>query len=299
VTSLEDFVRSTAKKLERHGILIKERRALTNGIRVIFQGPASSCGMNFYHSKKRGFSLVPAGGDAELAGRIRNITDSSETEPSSGSRIGSDEAGKGDYMGPLTVAAVYHDSETSEFLSGSGIRDSKTISDGTLRNLASAIRSNLRGRYAVTAVPPLEYNRRLDQLTREGRNSLDLLAQCHAKVLGELLEKLPEPETVIIDKFCDEKRIVHLLPGGSYRLELRERAESDPAVAAASILARDEYLRGLDGISEEYGIRAVPGSGRTADDVAGEFVRKFGSDVLYRIAKVHFRNTSRANSLFN
>ena len=42
--------------------------------------------------------------------------------------IGSDEAGKGDYFGPLVVAAVYADEVALEQLPQAGVKDSKRVS---------------------------------------------------------------------------------------------------------------------------------------------------------------------------
>ena len=131
-----------------------------------------------------------------------------------------------------------------------------------------------------------------------GKNSLDLLAECHAEAISRLLKNVRMPGRIIIDKFCPEKRIRYLLPPGDYELELRVRGESDTAVAAASILARDAYLDGLKVITDLYQIKAIPGAGKETDSACREFVKKYGSDILDRIAKVHFRNTLKMNSLF-
>ncbi len=82
-------------------------------------------------------------------------------------------------------------------------------------------------------------------------------------------------------------------------LDLHIRAESDPAVAAASILARDAYLEELDRISHKFGITALSGSGEKTDMVCRQFVREFGADVLDEVVKIHFRNTFKVLSLFS
>ncbi|MCK4807689.1 MAG: ribonuclease HIII, partial [Candidatus Aegiribacteria sp.] len=212
---------------------------------------------------------------------------------------GSDEAGKGDYMGPLTVAAVYVDRQQVDQYRSIGITDSKVLSNDSVRGYAERIRDSSRGLFSIVSVSPLDYNTRFGELSRKGMNSLDLLAECHAEAIKELLRKNPIPTRVIVDKFCNEKRIAYLLPQGDYILDLRIRGESDPAVAAASILARDAYLDGLDRISRKFGIKAVSGSGQKTDITAREFVRKFGADVLDEVAKIHFKNTLKVLSLFS
>ncbi len=331
---LGKMVERASDELALRGILTSSSRELSNGIRVEFSDGEITCGISFYYSRKKGFSVIPAGGDRRLADRIRGIlaegsssddgsvadevssltgswigTDevssltgswigTDEVSSLTGSWIGTDEAGKGDYMGPLTVAAVNVDQPLAREFLRIGVRDSKTLADRTLRSLAEGIRRTAAGRFSVVSLTPLEYNKRLDQLNRKGRNSLDLLALCHAEAITELTGMTFMPDRVIIDRFCSENRIAHMLPRGDYILELRERGESDPAVAAASILAREAYMKGLEQLSEEYGIRAMPGSGRTTDSVARKFVDRYGSDILYKVAKVHFSNTSRILSLF-
>jgi ribonuclease HIII len=344
--TLSDYVSGVQDHLSRSGIETRHRRELANGIRVEFSRGSTCCGINFYHSDRKGFSIVPSGGDTVLADRILALLSASSAGPDpieesslspadtwigtdeassataggtgseegtfltgtwigtdeasclTGTWIGTDEAGKGDYMGPLTVAAMLVNAPLAEELKRRGVRDSKTLTDRALAGIADGIKRTSGGRFAVVSMAPLEYNRKLEQLNAEGKNSLDLLAECHARAIEELLARGAAPDRVIIDRFCSGKRIVHLLPEGGYRLELRERGESDTAVAAASILARDAYMKALAGISEEYGIGAVPGSGAITDRVARQFVDEYGPDVLYRIAKVHFKNTSRVLSLF-
>ncbi|MEN8207867.1 MAG: ribonuclease HIII, partial [Candidatus Fermentibacteria bacterium] len=177
--------------------------------------------------------------------------------------------------------------------------DSKQLSNDSIRAYAGQIRRSSSGYFSIVSVSPLDYNRRFDELSRIGKNSLDLLAECHAEAITELLKKTPNPERVIIDKFCNEKRIACLLPEGNYLLDLHVRAESDPAVAAASILARDAYLEGLDRISRKFGITALSGSGEKTDSAVRMFVSEYGADILDEIAKIHFRNTFKVMSLFS
>ena len=295
---LSHLVDSAVKKLGVSGITATDRRILANGIRITFITNSRSCGINFYYSGKKGFSVVPSGGDVDLSQRIKGILLSDSYSIPGGTWTGSDEAGKGDYMGPLTVAAVYVDQRQAEQYRSIGITDSKQLSNDSVRGYAERIRSSSGGFFSIVSVSPLEYNRRFGELTRKGMNSLDMLAECHAEAITELLKKTPGPVRVIIDKFCNEKRIAYLLPEGDYILDLRIRGESDPAVAAASILARDAYLDGLDQISRKFGIKAVSGSGAQTDKVVRKLVNEFGADVLDEIAKIHFRNTLKILSLF-
>ncbi len=295
------LVNEAVEILDSAGIITIDRREMSNGIRITFTENSRTCGINFYNSKKRGFSVVPAGGDTDLSSRIKKILSISDSHGKEdiNTWAGTDEAGKGDYMGPLTVAAVYVDPHRAKEFRSIGISDSKDHGNESIRKLAEMIRTSSSEFISVVSVSPIEYNRRFNELSKKGKNSLDLLAECHADAIKQLLLQTPMPECIIVDKFCEEKRIRHLLPDGDYRLDLRVRAESDTAVAAASILARDAYLEGLDRISQKYGIRAVAGSGQNTDRVTKEFVRQFGADVLDETVKLHFRNTLKVMSLFS
>lgn len=295
----ERMVNEADALLAGHGITVLSRKRLVNGIRVEYRRGNSVCGINYYYSSKKGFSVIPAGGDAALAGVVVGLL-SGRSEPvptpaentGSGTWIGSDEAGKGDYMGPLVVAAVGVDAGIAERIARMGVRDSKLVGKRELEMLAGRIRKELSGRIATVVLMPVEYNRGFDELRRRGKNSLDLLALCHARAVASVMKTI-SPDRVVVDKFCSENRLKPLMPRGDYSLELRERGESDPAVAAASILARSAYMKGLEHLGKKFGLRAVPGAGKTADRAAARFVDKFGESVLEQVAKVHFRNTSK------
>ncbi len=298
MSELIKLVDNTVRILRRDGIRLENRRDLVNGIQIRFTDGADSCRFNFYYSKNKGFTVIQAGGDAVLIKKIEELLLTDETQLPDETWIGTDEAGKGDYMGPLTVAAVYADAKFASGLQNIGVTDSKKLTDEVIREYAGEIRSIAPEYSIVISVNPAEYNRRFVQLKMSGKNSLDLLAECHAEAISRLLKNVRMPRRIIIDKFCPEKRIRYLLPAGDYELDLRVRGESDAAVAAASILARDAYLDGLKVITDRYGIKTMPGSGKKTDSVCREFVNKYGSDVLDSIAKVHFKNTLKINSLF-
>lgn len=298
LSELTKLVDNAVRILRKDGIRLESRRDLVNGIQISFADGNVNCRFNFYYSRKKGFTSVPSGGDTVFIKRIEELLPADEIQLPDETWIGTDEAGKGDYMGPLTVAAVYADAGLVAGLQNIGVTDSKRLSDKIIRKYAGEIRSIASKYSIVISVNPIEYNRRFVQLKMSGKNSLDLLAECHAEAISRLLKNVRMPTRIIIDKFCPEKRIRYLLPSGDYELDLRVRGESDPAVAAASILARDAYLDGLVVITDQYKIKAMPGAGKETDSVCREFVKKYGLDVLDSITKVHFRNTLKINSLF-
>lgn len=197
--------------------------------------------------------------------------------------IGSDEVGKGDYFGPLVVCAVRLEPGQSEEIRRAGVRDSKTLTDGECIRLGGA----LRARYAVAVerLDPVDYNR----VYLPGKLN-ELLADLHAKALT----RLATPGVrVVVDKFANEKLLEKRLKSLNVRLEQRTRAESEPAVAAASVIAREEFLVALKELSEDAAVDLHKGAGSPVDQSARRYVALHGFDALTKVAKLHFKNTQK------
>lgn len=203
-----------------------------------------------------------------------------------GNRIGIDESGKGDYFGPLVIAAVFVTPLIEQDLALMGAKDSKRLSDGRVMEMAADIREVCK--HSVVAIGPERYN----QLYERIRNLNKLLAWGHARALENLLEHVDCP-LAISDQFGDERFILRALleKGKRVRLVQRHRAEEDLAVAAASILARAEFLRRLKRLSEEIGTTLPKGASEAVELAARMVVRKHGRDKLTTVAKLHFKTT--------
>jgi len=201
-------------------------------------------------------------------------------------RIGIDESGKGDYFGPLVIAAVFVDGTTQGELALMQVRDSKRIADGRILELAPDIK--IICPHSVIAIGPHKYN----ELYAKIRNLNRLLAWGHAKALENLLERV-SCERAIADQFGDERLILHALQekGRKIVLEQRTKAESDLAVAAASILARAEFLLRLKRLSDEVGTTLPKGASPAVELAARMVVKKHGRERLDSVAKLHFKTT--------
>lgn len=201
-------------------------------------------------------------------------------------RIGIDESGKGDYFGPLVIAAVFVDATTQGELRLMNVRDSKKISDGRILEMAPDIRTICP--HSIIAIGPQRYN----ELYAKIRNLNRLLAWGHAKALETLLERV-SCGRAISDQFGDTRLILNALQekGRTIVLEQRHKAESDLAVAAASILARAEFLLRLKRLSDEIGT-TLPKGASPAVELAGRMiVKKHGEERLESVAKLHFKTT--------
>ena len=203
--------------------------------------------------------------------------------------IGTDESGNGAYFGPLIVAGVLVTTETRKQIVETGVRDSKYLSDCAIKELAPKIKQLCR--HSILAIDPILYNEAYETLRGFGKY-YRILARGHARVIENILAE----ETcyhAVVDQFGAEKFMKNALmeKGKLIRLELRPHAEDDVAVAAASILARDEYRRGLEALSTKYSIDLPAGVSNKVIEAGREFVSRYGVNELRDIAKLHFVTT--------
>ena len=203
--------------------------------------------------------------------------------------IGTDESGKGDYFGPLIIASVAITPKNQEILGNLGIKDSKKLDDKQIAQLAIKIKQN--SLFSIVTITPKKYN----EIYKSFNNLNKLLAWGHARAIENILEKAPDGsiKNAISDKFGDESFIKNALMknGKNINLIQRVRAESDLAVASASVLARDEFVKRIDKLSSEFGISLPKGASSLVLEAAKEFVNKHGKSQLNRVAKLHFKTT--------
>jgi len=202
--------------------------------------------------------------------------------------FGVDESGKGDFFGPLVISGVYVDRGIGRKLLDAGVVDSKRIgSDTRIRALADTIRKTSLGLVETVLIGPAKYN----ELYEKFGNLNKLLGWGHARVIENLLAKKPACPRSLSDQFADARVISASLlkHGRKIDIEQRPRAESDIAVAAASIVAREAFINWLERKSKELGIRLERGVSPSVKDTARKLVEMNGPDALREVAKVHFR----------
>jgi ribonuclease HIII len=202
--------------------------------------------------------------------------------------IGVDESGKGDFFGPLVIAGVFVDAAIARRLVDLGVTDSKRIkSSDRVRRLAAEIRSVGGLASEVVAIGPARYN----ELYESFGNLNRLLAWGHARVIEKLAARRPDCPRALSDQFARVEVLQRALQakGVGIELEQRTRAESDVAVAAASILARERFVDWLTRTSEAGGVKLPPGASPAVVEAGRELVGKHGPDSLAKVAKLHFR----------
>ncbi len=206
--------------------------------------------------------------------------------------MGIDESGKGDFFGPLVIASAYVNEELVEKLREMGVRDSKKISsDNVALNMARDIRKLLGDRCAMITIGPRSYNRMYSKI----RNVNKMLAWGHARAIENLLEKVPDCPRALSDKFGPTHQIERALmeKGRKIKLDQRTKAESDPAVAAASILARAGFVYALQQMGKAQGFEVPKGASDKVRRAAEKLVADNGPGILLDVAKCHFQTTDK------
>ncbi len=205
--------------------------------------------------------------------------------------IGVDEAGKGDFFGPLVVAGVLSRESEEKRLLEYGVRDSKLISDNKILLIDEQLRSAWP--HFVLLISPEEYNRQYRRI----KNLNKLLAGAHAGVIAQLIS-VHGADKVILDKFGKSELVENVLADKGIKIELVqvEQGERHAPVAAASILARAGFVRAIDAMSKKAGMEIPKGASALVDIAAKKMVKKYGDKALSEMVKIHFKNYHRVLS---
>ncbi len=214
------------------------------------------------------------------------------------SHIGTDEAGTGDYFGPITVAGVYVKESQIEQLKKMGVKDSKNLHDDTIRKLSREI-VKLNVPYTLMVLANEKYNK----LQAKGWSQGKMKAMLHHSVIKSLLKKVEgKPlEGVLIDQFCEpaiyKRHIASEKQSLAEKTFFMTKAESySIAVAAGSIIARSRFLDEIDRLSDMLGITIPKGASKKVDQVIAKLITEHGEEALNLYAKTHFANTSKAKA---
>lgn len=206
-------------------------------------------------------------------------------------RIGVDEAGKGDFFGPLSISAVFIEENQFDALIKLGIKDSKKLSDPVILKMSDKIKSICATESIV--IFPARYN----ELYEQFKNLNLLLAWGHSKVI-ELLTQKTKCKKVILDQFASSKKVIeNALQRKNLDLDVTQmhKAEQDLAVAAASIIARANFLNGIEKMNTHFKMTFPKGASNSVKIAAKQFIQVFGRDKLFEVAKLHFKTTQEVD----
>lgn len=204
---------------------------------------------------------------------------------------GVDESGKGDLFGPLVSACVIADASAVRSWIDWGLKESKRVSsDRAALEMAKKIRGTDGVVVKVSYASMEKYNA---LYIKFGRNLNRLLAWFHAAAITSAVSER-SVEWGMLDQFTKQPLVQRQLNIPGFELKMRTKAESDPVVAAASIIARATYIYAMRDLSEKCGMQLCKGAGANACEQAVEIVRKFGPQSLKSYAKLHFKTVSEA-----
>ena len=232
------------------------------------------------------FTLEPEVlGEAKLG--YEEILEPDKFEP----HFGIDESGKGDFFGPLVIAGVFTNAEIARKLIAAGIMDSKRVtSPARIRKLAALIRATPGCSHEMVSIGPERYN----QMHASFGNLNRLLAWGHARVIEKLAAARPDCPRALSDQFARPEVLQRALreKGLTLTLDQRTKGESDTAVAAASILARERFIDWIDQTSAACGVKLPLGASDSVIQAARDLVALHGHEALGKTAKLHFRTTA-------
>ncbi len=244
-------------------------------------------------------AIVEAVGKPVAPKPVRAATSAAAEPPSENEpHIGTDEAGKGDFFGPLVTAGVFVDERTAKLLRTLSVRDSKLVGDRELRGLATNIRDVVEDeKRSVIMLAPRRYNELYKQMRSEGKNLNTLLAWAHTRAIEDLIGHGLRPKFILSDQFGDKRYIESRLMvdtrlSGVPVLQMH-RAEADVAVAAASILARDAFLHWLDQAGKALGLTVPKGASPKVIETGKLLVSRMGAEGLKDYAKVSFKTMQK------
>ncbi|MFH2008701.1 MAG: ribonuclease HIII [bacterium] len=282
-------------------ILAEADFAFTDAPHAFYRAKGTGCVAVFYRSGK----LVLQGPNAQTLAAVLGLEEPAvphaqepveqyaaalalHPDPKPDAWIGSDEVGKGDFFGPLVAVAVRVERDRVELLAELGVADSKTLGDKRIRAIAVDLRHAVQHKAVI--IGPTAYN----SLYAKMRNLNDLLAWAHARAIEDVLAVAPAPYAVV-DRFAKEHvlRGKLMAAGRELHLDQRPRAEDDPAVASASILARDAFLSRMQALSKEAGFTIPRGAGPPVLAAGRRLVERHGPAALGRFAKLHFKTTKQ------
>ena len=211
--------------------------------------------------------------------------------PGGADSLGSDEAGKGDTFGGLVVCAFAIPAADLDELLATKVADSKTMTDSRIRELAPFLRD--RFEFEERDLDAATYN---EERMRSDANVNKLLTRLHADCIASLQPRAGAL-VAIVDRFSPRAPVSKLLKVATPGLKVHEvpRAERHPAVAAASVLARDTFLRQIRALSDELAIDVPLGSGAPVKKALDRLVAVHGreilvEDALRKAVKTHFKN---------
>ena len=275
----------------------------------VFQVKEYDCVITLYESGKVMFQGI--GADIEASywieeeriknGRMINIdgTEKKNTPEKrilfNESTIGSDEVGTGDFFGPIVVTATYVTKKDIPFLEQLGVRDSKKITDEHILKVVPEIIKQIP--YSSMILSNEEYNHKYSDKI----NLNTIKAILHNKVLLDMSKQYKKHDYIVVDQFTEPfiyYKYINNLKEVQRNITFVTHAEDQClSVACASLISRYVLIKEFESLSKQLGIKLPKGAGNIVDEAGAQLVKKYGIDILNKIAKLNFKNTEKIKEL--
>jgi len=295
VKEIEEKLCQIEQFLAKDGIFLKKVKDISYGVQILAQGQSEDGKITIYYSDKKGLSAIETiknDTSQKVVSCIENRpvlhTENKNFVP----HFGSDEAGKGDFFGPLVVACFFVDNaETESDLKSLGVCDSKKLTDKRIDEIAKILRSKYEEKIAIICPSVEKYN----EMYLGFKNLNLLLGWMHAKAIEKLHTKFPLVRSAIFDQFANETLVTRFLqnPENLNVKAMIHGEDNDIAVAAASVIARSYFVKKMKELSIEHKTHIPLGAGNNVVTAGKIFVREHGWENLKFAAKTHFKTMEK------
>ena len=302
---IEKYLSHLLPELQKAGISIDEQQEIDYGVQLRVSRHNYKSILNIYYSNKNGISAVPMGTNNPLKKLLVDLCRFQEElifkmPPihNWAAWIGSDECGKGDYFGPLVVCAFAIEKKQEKEFKQIGVIDSKKLKTDDINRIAKYLYKNYAKSINCIVIKPEKYNELITKFKQEGKSLDDLLAWLHSTAIIKLQKNHPESEGVLVDQFSSSQKARRALKEKQFPLPCLERtgAEIDPAVAAASIIARYQFLESFNTMRNFYQLNFPQGANGNVIKYAQDFIKQYGEKRLGEVAKLHFKTTNQIST---
>jgi len=295
---IQKYTDQLISNLTKFDIIPVSQKEINYGLQILFSQNKEKIPVNIYYSPKKGISIIVGGSElSPLKKKIKNILgieSNPEIEKHTWKRwVGTDESGKGDFFGPLVVCGFLIKRSEIEDFEKLKIRDSKLMKEDEIIKTGRYLLEHYSSRIESIQLNPNKYNELYDKFTSQGKKLNELLAWMHARVIINL-QKKHKIEGFVIDRFTADKVLKDSLKDmKEIRFHNIIKAESDFAVAAASIVARFKFIVALRNLTKRYNIEFPKGANNFVISTAKKFVERFGKNRLSSVSKIHFNTYSK------
>lgn len=303
---LENYLSHLLPELQKTGISIDEQIEIPYGVQLKVSRHNYKSILNIYYSQKKGISPVPTGNNNPLKKLLWDLCRLQEELKLDmppmhtwNAWIGSDECGKGDYFGPLVVCAFAYKRDSENEFKNVGVKDSKKLNSEEIKRIAQYLYKNYANCIHCIVIKPVKYNELIAKFKAQKKNLNDLLAWLHSTAIIALQKNHPESQGVLVDQFSVSHKTKYALQEKQFPLSCIERtgAEIDPAVAAASIIARYQFLEAFEAMRKFYQLNFPQGANGNVIKYAQDFIHQYGEKRLGEVAKLHFKTTNQIENL--